>query len=178
MHSLPEFQQDMRRGYIWGATGIMTSGLVWLCAGLVAHFHHPRTSIWVLFIGASFIVPVSNLLDKLLGAAGKHSPGNRLAALALETTVFMLMCLPLAYGLAHFRIEWFYPAVMMIIGGRYLTFASIYGTRLYWLLGGLLGLGGFVGFSQGFPPHVSALLGAAIELTFGALLLRAKRIAA
>ena len=26
--SLADFQQDMRRGYIWGATGIMTSSLV------------------------------------------------------------------------------------------------------------------------------------------------------
>ena len=173
--SLADFQQDMRRGYIWGATGIMTSGLVWLSAGLVAYLHDPRTSIWVLFIGAGLIVPVSNLLDRLLGAPGKHSAGNQLSKLALETTVLMLMCLPLAYGLAHFRIEWFYPAVLMIIGGRYLTFATIYGTRLYWLLGALLGVGGYLGFALGFPPHVTALLGAAIELTFGAILLLAKR---
>lgn len=173
--SLADFQQDMRRGYIWGATGIMTSGLIWLSAGLVASLHDPRTSIWVLFIGAAFISPVSNLLNKLLGAPGKHSEGNHLSNLALETTVWMIMCLPLAYGLAHFRIEWFYPAVLMIIGGRYLTFASIFGTRLYWLLGGLLGFGGYLGYSLGFPPHVTALLGAAIELTFGAFLLIAKR---
>lgn len=176
--SLAYFQQDMRRGYIWGATGIVTSGLVWLSAGLVAHFHDPRTSIWVLFIGAGFITPVSSLLNRMLGAPAKHSEGNHLSALAMETTVWMLMCLPLAYGLAHFRIEWFYPAVLMIIGGRYLTFASIFGTRLYWLLGGLLGLGGFLGYSRGFPPQMTALLGAAIELVFGAILLLAKRRAA
>ena len=124
--SLVDFQQDMRRGYIWDAPG-------------------------------------------------KHSAGNQLAKLALETTVLMLMCLPLAYGLAHFRIEWFYPAVLMIIGGRYLTFATIYGTRLYWLLGALLGVGGYLGFALGFPPHVTALLGASIELAFGSILLVAKR---
>ena len=126
MHSLADFQQDMRRGYIWDAPG-------------------------------------------------KHSAGNQLAKLALETTVLMLMCLPLAYGLAHFRIEWFYPAVLMIVGGRYLTFATIYGTRLYWLLGALLGVGGYLGFALGFPPHVTALLGASIELAFGSILLVAKR---
>ena len=175
MVTLAEFQEDMRRGYIWGATGIMTSGMVWLAAGLVAYFNDPRKAIWVLFIGAGFIVPVSNLIDRLLGAAGKHAPGNRLSALALETTVFMLMCLPLAYGLALYRIEWFFPAVLMVIGGRYITFATVYGTKVYWLLGAALGAGAMLAYVLAAPPHLSALLGAAIEIVFGAALLLAKR---
>lgn len=178
MNTVAEFQDDMRRGYLWGATGVMTSGLVWLAAGLVAYFDHPRNAIWTLFVGAAFIVPVSNLIDRALGAPGKHSAGNRLAALAMETTVFMLMCLPLAYGLSLFRIEWFFPAVLMIIGGRYLAFATIYGTPVYWLLGALLGVGALLAFMLAFPPHVSALVGAGIELAFGAVLLAAKRRAA
>jgi hypothetical protein len=175
MQSLAGFQEDMRRGYLWGATGIMTSGLVWLAAGLVAYFNDARNAIWVLFIGAGFIVPISNLIDRILGAPGKHSQGNRLSVLALETTVFMLMCLPLAYGLALYRIEWFFPAVLMVIGGRYITFGTIYGTPIYWLLGAVLGVGAILAFVQAVPPHVSALLGAAIELVFGAVLLALKR---
>jgi hypothetical protein len=175
MLTLAEFQEDMRRGYIWGATGIMTSGLVWLAAGLVAYFEDPRPAIWVLFIGAGFIVPVSNLIDRLLGAPGTHMSGNRLSALALESTVFMLMCLPLAYGLSLYRIEWFFPAVLMVIGGRYVTFGTVYGTPIYWLLGAALGAGAMLAYVFAAPPHVSALLGAAIELVFGAVLLVAKR---
>lgn len=171
MQTLAEFQQDMRRGYIWGATGIMTSGLVWLAAGLVAYFNDPRNAIWTLFIGAAFIVPVSNLIDRAFGAPGKHTQGNRLSALALETTVFMLMCLPLAYGLSLYRIEWFFPAVLMIIGGRYLVFGTVFGTFLYWLLGAALGIGAIAAYRFAFPPHQAALLGAAIELVFGAALL-------
>jgi hypothetical protein len=175
MRSLADFQEDMRRGYLWGATGIMTSGLVWLAAGLAAYFYDARSAIWVLFIGAGFIVPISNLIDRILGAPGKHSQGNRLSVLALETTIFMLMCLPLAYGLALYRIDWFFPAVLMVIGGRYITFGTIYGTPIYWLLGALLGLGAMLAYLKAAPPHVSALLGAAIELVFGAALLALKR---
>jgi hypothetical protein len=175
MDTLTDFQQDMRRGYLWGATGIMTSGLVWLTAGLVACFSLPQHAIWTLFIGASFIVPVSNLIDRALGAAGKHSAGNKLAPLAMESTVFMLMCLPLAYGLSLFRMDWFFPAVLMIIGGRYLIFASVYGTPLYWLLGGSLGAAAVVAYQLALPPYVTALTGAAIELVFGAVLLVVKR---
>lgn len=175
MDTLADFQQDMRRGYLWGATGIITSGLVWLIAGLVACFSLPQYAIWTLFIGASFIVPVANLLDRALGAAGKHSAGNKLAPLAMESTVFMLMCLPLAYGLSLFRMEWFFPAVLMIIGGRYLLFATVYGTPLYWLLGGSLGAAAVIAYQFVFPPYVAALTGAGIELLFGAVLLAMKR---
>lgn len=175
MPTIADFQQDMRRGYLWGATGIMTSGLVWLAAGLVAYFDDPRNAVWTLFIGAAFIVPVSNLVDRLLGAPGKHSPGNKLAALALETTVFMLMCLPLTYGLSLHRIKWFFPAVLMVIGGRYVTFGTVYGTPLYWVLGAALGIGAIVAYTLAFPPYLAAFAGAFIELAFGAALLAAKR---
>lgn len=171
MSALDQFQADMRRGYLWGATGIIASGLVWLAAGLVAYVVDPRKAIWTLFIGAGLIVPVSNLIDRALGAPGRHSPGNRLAALAMETTVFMLMCLPLAYGLSLYRIEWFFPAVMMIIGGRYLVFATVYGSRVYWLLGAALGLGAMLAVGMGAPPHIGAWIGSGIELVFGAVLL-------
>ena len=30
--------------------------------------------------------------------------------------------------------------MLLIIGGRYLTFSSIYGIRLYWILGAVLGV--------------------------------------
>lgn len=175
MDRLTEYQADMRRGYLWGSTGIMTSGLVWLVAAVVAFVYPPQYAVWTLFIGASFIVPVANLLNRLLGAAGKHSEGNKLAALALESTVFMLMCLPLAYALSLYKMEWFFPAVLMIIAGRYLTFASIYGTRWYWLLGALLGAVALVAFKLAFSPALAALAGALTELVFGTVLLWVKR---
>jgi hypothetical protein len=175
MPTLEHFQQDMRHGYLWGATGIMTSGLVWLAAGLVAYLKDPGVAVWVLFIGAGFIVPVSNLIDRALGAPGKHSKGNCLASLALESTVLMLMCLPLAYALSRYRMEWFFPAVLMIIGGRYLTFATLYGTRIYWMLGAALGLAALAAYHFAWPPHATALVGSAIEILFGAGLLAAKR---
>ena len=175
MHKLAEFQQDMRVAYLRGATGITTSGLVWLAAGLVAYVDEPSRAVWTLFLGAMFIVPVSNLIDRVFGAPGKHTAGNRLGWLAMESTVFMIMCLPLAYGLSLFKIEWFFPAVLMIIGGRYLIFATVFGTRVYWLLGSILGAAAVVAFKFAFPPHASAFLGAAIELVFGIVLLAVQR---
>lgn len=175
MSNLAALQKDMRQGYLWGATGVTTSGLVWLAAALVAYLDSPTRAIWTLFIGAAFIHPVSNAIARVLGAPGRHGPGNGLAKLAMESTVSMIMCLPLAYGLSLFRIEWFFPAVLMIIAGRYITFATIYGTPVYWLLAALLGGAAIVGFRLSLPPHASAFLGAAIEIAFGTVFLVVKR---
>jgi hypothetical protein len=116
-----------------------------------------------------------NVIDRMLGASGKHAATNPLGKLALEGTIFMLMCLPLAYAISIYRMEWFFPAVLMIIGGRYLTFGTIYGTRLYWLLGALFGMAAWISVSLALPPHTSALIGAAIEIVFGLVLYMTKR---
>lgn len=175
MTPLSEFQADMRRAYIWGSSGIVTSGVVWFVAALVAYLDDPRHAVWTLFIGAAFIHPVSVVIDRACGAPGKHLSGNPLGKLAVEGLIFMLMCLPLAYGLSLFRMEWFFPAVLMIIGGRYLTFATLYGTRIYWVLGALLGLAALLGFHFSLPPYAVAFAGALIEIIFGMLLFFRKR---
>lgn len=175
MSTTSEYQSEMRQCYIWGSTGIVTSGIVWLVAALVAYLGTPQNAVWTLFIGAIFIAPVSTLLDRVLGARGMHSAGNPLGRLAMEGTVFMLMCLPLAYGLSLYRMEWFFPAVLMIIGGRYLTFATLFGTRIYWALGALLGGVAWLGFDLSLEPHWVAFGGGAAEVLFGLALFFFKR---
>ncbi|MFN9452428.1 MAG: DUF7010 family protein [Rubrivivax sp.] len=71
-----------------------------------------------------------------------------------------------------------FPAVPMVIGGRYVTFGTVYGTPMYWLLGASLGAAALFSYVLVLPPHQSALLGAAVEVVFGAVLLAVKRNAA
>jgi hypothetical protein len=66
----------------------------------------------------------------------------------------------------------------MVIGGRYVTFGTVYGTPMYWLLGASLGAAALFSYVLVLPPHQSALLGAAVEVVFGAVLLAVKRNAA
>lgn len=39
-----------------------------------------------------------------------------------------------------------FQEMLMIIGGRYLTFASMFGMRIYWILGAILGLSAYILF--------------------------------
>ena len=85
----------------------------------------------------------------------------------MEGTIFMLMCLPLAFGLSLQKTEWFFQSMLLIIGGRYLTFESIYGIKLYWVLGAILGFAAYCLFSFKVQPSFSALTGSLIEISFG-----------
>lgn len=177
MENLKEAQADMRIGYMNGSIGIIVSGTMWLTSGLVALVDTSAHAIWALLIGGVFIFPVSSVIEKIIGQRGAHSKGNPLGALAMEGTIWMIMCLPLAYGLSLLHHEWFFQGMLIIIGGRYLTFATIYGLRLYWILGALLGGAGYVLFSFQQASYVSALTGGTIEIMFGIfMLIRLKKI--
>ena len=170
MQNLQDAQRDMQEGYAYGAPGIVASGLIWLLSSLAVQYYAPQQAVWTLIIGGMFIYPLGKLFEKLLGYRGDHSKGNPLANLAMEGTIWMIMCIPLAYGLAQMKVEWFFQGMLLIIGGRYLTFASIYGTRLYWVLGALLGLAAYGLFSFGLGAFTSALSGAVIEIGFGSVM--------
>ena len=169
-------QADMRRGYMFGAPGVLVSGSVWLVAAVVAMMISAQTAVLTLLAGGALIFPISMLLTKLLGISGKHTAGNQLGTLAGEGTFWLLAGCAIAYGMSVLRIEWFFPAMMLVIGGRYLTFQTLYGLRVYWMLGALLGAVGLALALIRAQPVVGAFAGAAIELVFAAVLLvQAKR---
>jgi hypothetical protein len=168
-------QRDMRSAYLSGAIGALVSGTAWAVAGCVAAWISPQRGVWALFIGGVFIHPVAVLFARLLGRSGKHAPDNPLGAIAMATTVWMIMMLPLAYGVSLLRIDLFFPAMLFVIGGRYLCFQTLYGIRMYWLFGATLALAGYGLAVVQAPVALSGFTGAAIEIFFACLLLAGTR---
>jgi hypothetical protein len=165
-----EAQADMRAAYLSGATGVFASGAVWLVAGIVALAMNPVAANATLFLGGMAIHPLAIVLSKVTGRSGKTAPGNPLAALALEGTIWMLLAVPLAYVLSFQRPVWFFLVMLLAIGGRYLTFATLYGLRVYWALGALLAVAAMALFAFQAPMFSVAFTTASIELAFAALL--------
>jgi drug/metabolite transporter (DMT)-like permease len=165
--NIKQAQTEMRNHHMSGATGIIVSGFVWLVTSFVAYSYSPENAVWTLLIGGALIHPVSTMLNKMIGVGGTHGKNNPLGSLAMEGTFFMLMCIPLAYVLSLQRTEWFFQGMLMIIGGRYLTFNTLFGNRLFWILGGVLGMAGYVLFSLNAQSTITALTGAVIEILFG-----------
>ena len=173
--SLAGAQCDMRQAYYGGAPGMLTSALVWAVAAIVCFRVSPERAIWTLFVGGMFIHPVAVVLNKLMGRSGQHLSGNPLGTLALATTFWMILAFPLAYAASLVRIEWFFPAMLFIIGGRYLTFSTIYGTRIYWACGAALALAGYFLAQNLVAPGFAAAAGAAIEAVFAIVIFQASR---
>jgi hypothetical protein len=173
--TVAEAQADMRHAYLDGATGVFASGIAWLVAGIIAFAASPLAGVAALFFGGMLIHPVSMLLAKLAGRPGKHRRGNPLAPLALEGTIWMLLAIPIALYLAMYWPQYFFIAMLLTIGGRYLTFATLYGTRVYWALGAALGAAAFALIAIRAAAGAAALTGAAIELVFALLIFRLAR---
>lgn len=160
-------QQDMRTAYLGGAPGLFVSGSVWTIAGIVCLWRSPQMAVWALYVGGALIHPVSALLTRMLGRSGRHASGNPLGMLALATTIWMILALILAYGISLWRMELFFPAMLFVIGGRYLTFATLFGTRLFWVCGAALALAGYELANLHAAPATAAFAGGAIEIMFG-----------
>ena len=161
----------MRHGYCSGGAGILASAIAWSCAAGTAIFASPQRAMWILLIGGVLIFPASVLICRLLGTRGSHTKGNPLGSLAAASTFWLIFCILVALVLGLLQIQWFFPAMLLIIGGRYLSFASIYGMALYWGLGLVLaaaglGYGGLVLSSFSVPITATALTGAVIEVLF------------
>lgn len=123
-------------------------------------------AVWALFIGGALIYPVSVAMDKLLGCRGKHDSANPMGSLALASTFWLIFCLPITYVVSTVNISWFFPSMLLVIGGRYLTFAVIFGLRIYWVLGlSLVGAAYFL-VKSGSSPTLGAFVGSVIEFLF------------
>ena len=168
-------QHDMRTAYLGGAPGLFVSGSIWAIAGVVCLMRSPQAAVWALYIGGALIHPVAGLLTRLLGSPGRHAAGNPLGMLAFATTIWMIMMLALAYGISLWRMALFFPAMLFVIGGRYLTFATLFGRKLFWACGAVLGLAGYWLAARHAAPVVGAFTGAGIEITFGCILAAGQR---
>lgn len=168
-------QRDMRLAYYGGAPGVLTSAMVWLAAAIAAVTASPQKAVWTLFIGGMLIHPLAVTSNKLLGRTGKHAADNPLGALALSSTAWMILMMPLAFAVSLLKIEWFFPAMLLIIGGRYLTFSTMFGIRKYSFLGAALAEAGIVLVMLHASPIAGAFTGAAIEAIFGLAIFAAAR---
>jgi hypothetical protein len=163
-------QKDMNFSYFGGATGVLASGLIWCVAGLVTLLYSNQSSMLTLFIGGMFIHPIAILLSKLLKRSGAHHSENPLGKLALESTIILFVGLFLAFYVAKLQVEWFYPIMLMIIGVRYLVFNTLYGAKIYWVLGALLMFSGMLCILLGANFVTGAFIGGATEVLFSILI--------
>ena len=179
MQTLDDLQQEMRAAFLDGAPGMLVSAVVWVTAGIVCTRSGMNAAVWTLFIGGALIHPVTTVVLKALGKGARTSKRSPLTHLGMATTVWLIVGCVLSYGLYEANPAWFFPAMLLVIGSRYLAFQTLFGHRTYWSCGALLIAAGYICASLQLGPVTAAFAGAGIEAAFASfLLLRIDRAAA
>ena len=174
--TISDAQRDLRRAYVGGGTGVFVSGLVWLTAALVEQAQGIERAFVVLFFAGMLIFPLATLLSRFVFRREKESPDNPLGLVALESTIAMLGGLLAAWLFLQFRPDYVFPLAAIAVGTHYFVFKTIYGDRLFWLLGALITAVGLVALFAVAPiPGGPILAVGAIELVFAAILITKER---
>jgi hypothetical protein len=167
MH-VADAQRQIRSTYRGGLPGQAVSAAVWLASAAAATWGSHPMGIVVLVLGGFFIFPLTMLSLRLAGRPARTPAGNPLNALALQVAFTVPLLLPPALALSSRDGDWFYPAMMIVVGAHYLPFVFLYGMRLFAALGAVLLAGGVtLGMLVPAPFVAGALLTAAALAGFG-----------
>ena len=131
-------QREMRTRYVGGFYGQLVSGLLWLLSAGLAVWSSPRAGIMTLVLGGFFIFAATELLLRIEGARTALSANNSLRSLGMQVAFVLPLSMPLLLPVSLYRLTWFYPGLMILLGAHYLPFAFLYGMRMFLVLAYLL----------------------------------------
>ena len=135
---IADAQREIRTRYVGGFYGQLVAGLLWLVSAGLAAWVGPAPAITTTVVGGFFIYPLTELLVRTVGGAAPVSPDNALQRLGMQVALVLPMSMPLLVPVGYYRLNWFYPALMILVGAHYLPFVFLYGMRAFWALGSLL----------------------------------------
>jgi hypothetical protein len=168
--TISEAQFEIRTRYVGGFYGQLVAGAVWLTAAALASWRGPGASITMLVVGGFFIFPATELLIRATGERTPVRSTNALRSLGMQVAFVLPLSMPLLLPVGLYRLNWFYPAMMILLGAHYLPFVFLYGMRMFAVLAALLVGGGTLiamYFSASFS--IGAWYAGTVLLLFAAL---------
>ena len=139
---IDQAQRDVRLVYVGGFIGQLVSGVLWLTAAAVGTFSSPTAAIAILLLGGILIFPMTMVCLRLAGRPASLPAGHPMAGLATQIAFTVPLGLLVALAVTGYRLEWFFPAAMVIVGAHYLPFVFLYGMQHYAALAAILTFGG------------------------------------
>src|ERR1700690_588290 len=163
---ISDAQRDVRGVFMGGLAGQLLASLSLFLSAPLAPWHTTKSAILALVVGGVFIFPLTQLLLRLMGRPASLPKGHPMNALGMQIAFMLPLNLPVVAAATLYRLDWFYPALMIVLGTHYLPFIFMYGMPQFGVLAALL-IGG--GLTIGLYMHSVFALGA--WLTAAALLL-------
>ena len=142
--NIVDAQREVRFRWSGGFYGQAVSGVIWLVSASFASWGSPRTAIAVLVIGGFFIFAITELLVRTVGSRLKLDSRNLLPQLGMQVAFVLPFSMPLLLPVSRYDLNWFYPALMILLGAHYLPFVFLYGMRMFAALAASLLGGGII----------------------------------
>ena len=164
---IADAQREVRTVFQGGFIGGLVSAALWATSAALATVNSPRAGIIALCLGGALIFPATSALLKLTRGRGSLSKENPMDQLATQIAFTIPFALPVVGAAALYKLNWFYPAMLVIVGAHYLPFAFLYGMRAFLVLGGaMIGEGVLIGLYANESFTLAAWVGVAMFLTF------------
>ena len=135
---IDDAQRENRFVYVGGFWGQLVSSVIWLASAAVGTWATPKASILTAVIAGFFIFPITKLLIRLSGSRATVSRENRFHWLGMQVAFVLPPSMLLLVPVGHYNLNWFFPALMVLLGAHYLPFATLYGMRMFLFLAGIL----------------------------------------
>jgi hypothetical protein len=139
---ISDAQLEIRTRFVGGCYGQFVAGTLWLGSAALAVWRGPRASIIMLVVGGFFIFPATELLIMAIGERAPVSSANALRSLGMQIAFVLPLSMPLLLPVGLYRLNWFFPAMMILLGAHYLPFVFLYGMRMFAVLAAFLIGGG------------------------------------
>jgi len=131
-------QREVRSVYIGGFWGQLVTSVIWLASATLGTWVTPKASIVTVVIGGFFIFPITQVLLRLSGRRASVSRENPFNSLAMQIAFVLPLSMLLLVPVGLYRLNWFFPALIVLVGAHYLPFASLYGMRMFLFLSAIL----------------------------------------
>ncbi len=141
---IQDAQREVRSVYVGGFWGQLVSSVIWLVSAAVGTWVTPKASIRTVVIAGFFIFPLTQMLLRLSGGRASVSRGNAFHWLGMQVAFVLPLSMLLLVPISLYNLNWFFPALMVLLGAHYLPFATLYGMRAFLFLAGILIAAGVV----------------------------------
>ena len=164
---IADAQREVRTVFQGGFVGSLVCTVLWGMSTALATVDSPRAGIIALTLGGALIFPVTSVLLKLTRGKGSLSKENPMGQLATQVAFMVPLTLPVVAGAALYKLNWFYPAMLVTVGAHYLPFAFLYGMRAFLALGGAMLMAGvMIGMYANESFTLAGWVGTAMFLVF------------
>jgi hypothetical protein len=135
---IQDAQREVRSVYVGGFGGQLVSSVIWLVSAALGTWVTPKASILTVVIGGFFIFALTQMLLRLSGRRASVSRENPFNSLGMQVAFVLPFSMLLLVPVGFYKLNWFFPALMILVGAHYLPFATLYGMRMFLFLAGIL----------------------------------------